>query len=163
MYYSIRTMTSLWKRKNAAVNVFGNAVRLATKHTILVIDGKAVVICRTYECAKTSNGNKVEVNIFSNQISCPNIGNCSKNRVQYKDCCPHCDDGTSSDSTNKRNLLRIDENHDTLIPRDTYINHPCRRECVKNNTKTCTYKFVVSDLMHHNRITTTHRPKFISQ
>lgn len=118
--------------------------------------------CRTYECAKTSNGNKVEVNIFSNQISCPNIGNCSKNRVQYEDCCPHCDDGTSSDSTNKRNILRINENHDTLISRDTYINHPCRRECVKSYTKTCTYKFVVSVLMHHNRITTTYRPKFIS-
>lgn len=73
--------------------------------------------------------------------SCPPLEDCPSKQVTIKNCCPVCGSSQTSDDLDFMDLSEKDR----IMSQDTYINHPCRRECVKNAPpKTCNYKFIVS-------------------
>lgn len=98
--------------------------------------------CLFYECAEITDGNNIGAKITSYKKACPNLGNCPSDQVYVKDCCAIC---KSVASTENEEANEFFTNNDEIMSKDTYLNHSCRRECVKDaSPQTCSYKFVVS-------------------
>lgn len=98
--------------------------------------------CLYYECADIFEGINVGAKVTSYKKSCPKLENCPSNEIYFEDCCPVC---RTISSTENDAIIDIFANNDEVMSRDTYLKHPCRRECIKSATpKTCNYKFVVS-------------------
>lgn len=108
--------------------------------------------CTFYECGKSRSGTEddyvISAKINKYQKACPPMEECQPSHVVVKDCCKVCDttilvkDATTS-TDNSEFVHPIDRNTD-LFSRDTYIDHPCRRECRKGAPPmTCQYTFMV--------------------
>lgn len=108
--------------------------------------------CTFYECGKSRSGPDddyiVSAKINKYKKSCPPLAECPSSRILTKDCCKVCD--TRSPATDRTMLADtsdfvhpIDRNTD-LFSRETYLNHPCRRECRKGAPPmACYYTFMV--------------------
>lgn len=98
--------------------------------------------CLYYECAEVFGEDGVGAKVTSYKKACPKLEHCPSNHVFFKDCCAFCKSMPSEENADTTDFFA---NHDETMAQDTYLNHPCRRECVKGATpKMCTYKFVVS-------------------
>lgn len=101
--------------------------------------------CLFYECAESFADSSVETKMVTFKKSCPALKDCPPKQIYFKDCCPIC--GPSQDSENDSNIFNFWDlsEKDRIFSKNTYLKHPCRRECVKNEApKTCNYKFIVS-------------------
>lgn len=97
--------------------------------------------CLFYECAEILDEENVGVKVSSYKKACPELENCPPDQVVVRDCCPTCESIQMEANEVDGNFFT---NHDVTMSKDTYRNHPCRRECVENAPpKTCNYKFVV--------------------
>ncbi|XP_031635309.1 laccase-1-like [Contarinia nasturtii] len=98
--------------------------------------------CLFYECVDDDVGTR----IITFKKSCPTLKDCPTKKVVFEDCCPFCLRTKSHDYENDSdvfNILDLSEK-DHHMSRDTYLKHPCRRECVKNAApEICNYKFIV--------------------
>ncbi|XP_055302470.1 uncharacterized protein LOC129568512 isoform X2 [Sitodiplosis mosellana] len=97
--------------------------------------------CLFYECAETFEGDIVGTKVSSYKKACPKLENCPTNQVFSKGCCAFCKSNSSTENEETDDSFA---NHDETMSKDTYLNHPCRRECIQNTTpRTCSYKFVL--------------------
>lgn len=105
--------------------------------------------CLFYECAESFVDNDFGTKILTFKKSCPAlVKNCPPKEVYFKDCCPICKSShhLKEGETSTFDFMNLNEKMH-IFSRDTYLKHPCRRECVKNEApKTCNYKFVVSSM-----------------
>lgn len=103
--------------------------------------------CRFYECAGNQIAeNIVEAKVISYQKSCPQNDNCPSNQIYIKDCCSYCQmEQGPKDQSRLSDFVHAPDKYNAIMSRDTYRQHPCRRECIKDAPpKTCNYTFVVS-------------------
>lgn len=103
--------------------------------------------CSFYECSANRIDDDVEeAKINSFKKSCPAVKNCPSDRMVIKDCCPYCqlDEHITKDS-DKSDFIHPTDKYTEIMSRETYMKHPCRRECVNGEPpKVCNYTFVVS-------------------
>lgn len=103
--------------------------------------------CTFYECSNT-NG-RPSVTVFKKK--CPKL-NCPIHKRIDKDCCMICVDDDSAGKHDSKSYIGEDDHEfvykpdkyaDIMNP-DTYLKHPCFRECKENAApKICNYTFVV--------------------
>lgn len=108
---------------------------------------KSVDNCAFHECSANRIDDDVEeAKISSFKKSCPVVKNCPTDRIVTKDCCPYCqiNDNVARD-TDKSEFIHSTDKYTSIMSHDTYMKHPCKRECVKGEPpKVCNYTFVVS-------------------
>lgn len=103
--------------------------------------------CRFFECASNHVGDGiVEAKVVSYQKSCPKIDNCPTNQIYIKDCCSYCQmNDTAATESDLSDFVHAPDKYASDMARETYLTHPCRRECINGApTKMCKYRFVVS-------------------
>lgn len=103
--------------------------------------------CRFYECAGSPiAGEIIEAKVISYQKACPKLGDCPPNQIYMKDCCSYCQvDQLPTNQSDLSDFVHAPDKYDAIMSRDTYLTHPCRRECISGApAKTCEYTFVVS-------------------
>lgn len=103
--------------------------------------------CRFYECAGYQViEDIVEAKIVSYLKSCPKLDNCPSNQIFMKDCCSYCQmDQKPTNQSGLSDFVHAADKYDAIMSRDTYRQHPCRRECINGAPpQTCNYTFVVS-------------------
>lgn len=102
--------------------------------------------CQFYECSpNTIADNITEAKIVSYRKSCPTLKNCPSNKTYMKDCCTFCAfDGQPTNQSEFDDFVHWADKYDGEMSRDTYLKHPCRRECISGaSPRVCEYTFVV--------------------
>lgn len=106
--------------------------------------------CTFYECAKNQiDDGIVTAQITSYKKSCAAINNCPSNRLTIKDCCYFCQmESKSADNQNHiSDFVHTPDKYLAIMSRDTYLQHPCRRECIKGAPPMiCNYTFLVREM-----------------
>lgn len=103
--------------------------------------------CQFYECAGNQFADDIiEAKVISYRKSCPKLNNCPSNEIYMKDCCSYCQiDQKPTNQTNLSDFVHDLERNNAIMSLDTYLKHPCRRECVAGaKPKICEYTFIVS-------------------
>lgn len=111
--------------------------------------------CTIYECGKSRSGTDddyvISAKINKYEKSCPPLGDCSADQIVVRDCCKVCDTHpatmttTNSTTADNSDFVHPVDRNTGLFDRDTYMAHPCRRECRKGAAPMqCHYTFMVS-------------------
>lgn len=102
--------------------------------------------CQFYECsANVIADNITEAKIVSYRKSCPELKDCPTKQVITKDCCMSCAlDQQPANQSEWDDFVHWSDKYDDQMSKDTYLKHPCRRDCIVGATpKVCQYIFVV--------------------
>lgn len=102
--------------------------------------------CQFYECSANAIADNItEAKIVSYRKSCPPLQNCPSNKTYMKDCCTFCSfDQQPKNQSEFDDFVHWADKYDGEMSRDTYMRHPCRRECISGaSPKVCEYIFVV--------------------
>lgn len=102
--------------------------------------------CQFYECsANILAENITEAKIVSYRKSCAVLKDCPPKQVITKDCCMHCaSDQQPTNQSEWDDFVHWSDKYDEQMSKETYLQHPCRRECIVGATpKVCEYTFVV--------------------
>lgn len=96
--------------------------------------------CIFYECSASAE-------ILSYKKSCPTAQNCPTNRLTIKDCCTYCElDARPPNEEQMADFVHMPNKYTSIMSKETYRNHPCRRECIKGAIPMiCNYTFLVSE------------------
>lgn len=109
---------------------------------------KSVDECTFYECSKEQlEDDVVGAKMTSYKKSCPSVGNCPLNRIKTRNCCEYCESEVLAETEkgDSSDFVHPVDKYLEIMSKDTYLRHPCRRECVKGaQPMTCNYTFVVS-------------------
>lgn len=95
--------------------------------------------CTFFECSATAD-------ITSYRKSCPIVQNCPTHRLTIKDCCTYCElDARSPNEEQLADFVHSPNKYTSIMAKETYRNHPCRRECVDGAAPMiCNYTFLVN-------------------
>lgn len=95
--------------------------------------------CTFYECSSTAE-------ITSYKKSCPQVQNCPSHRLTIKDCCTYCElDARPPNEDQMADFVHLPNKYTSIMAKETYRNHPCRRECVSGAApQICNYTFLVN-------------------
>lgn len=98
--------------------------------------------CKFYECTASAE-------VTSYKKACPTVTNCPASRRIMKDCCEYCDlnESITSNDAHSNDFVHSPNKYLTQMAKETYRNHPCRRECIKGAAPMmCHYSFLVNSL-----------------
>lgn len=103
---------------------------------------KSADSCTFYECSSST------AEITSYKKSCPVVQNCPSNRLTIKECCPYCEsDSRPANEEQMDDFVHSPNKYTSIMSKETYRNHPCRRQCVKGAAPMmCNYTFLVGNL-----------------
>lgn len=103
--------------------------------------------CTFYECSKEHlDGDVIGAKMTSYKKSCPSVGNCPSKQIKVRDCCEYCAPESSvTENEDFSDFVHPVDKYLEVMSKETYLKHPCRRECVNGApSMTCNYTFVVS-------------------